>query len=87
MDVLELFGAISGGRVWLVSGFSDNNRRNQIADALGELADELRNQYTIGYYPAHSLEDGKWHDIELLTRNPSYRVRYRAEYFGGPEPE
>ena len=83
MDVLELFGRISGGRTWLVSGFSDNSRRNQISEALDQLADELRNQYSIGYYPGHSLDDGQWHRIEVVTRNPGYRVRHREEYFGG----
>ncbi len=83
MDVLELFGRISGGRTWLVSGFSDNSRRNQISEALDELADELRNQYSIGYYPGHSLADGQWHRIEVVTRDPAYRVRHREEYFGG----
>lgn len=83
MDVLESFAAISGGRAWLVSGFSDDGRRMQIADALDLLADELRNQYSIGYYPAHSLDDGQWHEVEVVTRDPAYRVRHREEYFGG----
>ena len=87
MGVLELFGTISGGRAWLVSGFSDNNRRNQISDALDELADELRNQYSIGYYPSHSLDDGRRHRIEVIMRDPSYRVRHREEYFGGSEQD
>ena len=83
MDVLEVFGRISGGRTWLVSGFSDNSRRNQISEALDDLADELRNQYSIGYYPEHSLDDGQWHRIDVVTRDPAYRVRHREEYFGG----
>ena len=81
MDVLELFGTISGGRAWLVSGFSD------ISEALDELADELRNQYSIGYYPMHSLDYGRWHRIEVITRDPAYRVRHREEYFGGSKQE
>ncbi len=85
LDVLELFAAISGGRAWLVSGFSDDGRRMQIADALDLLADELRNQYSLGYYPAHSLDDGQWHEVEVVTRDPAYRVRHREEYFGGSE--
>lgn len=80
MDVLELFGTISGGRTWLVSG--RNDRGEQISDALDELADELRSQYTIGYYPAHSLDDGKWHRTEIDMKARDYRVRYRGDYFG-----
>ena len=85
MDVLESFATISGGRTWRVSGFSDDGRQMQIADALDLLADELRNQYSIGYYPGHSLDDGLWHEVEVLTRDPEYRVRHREEYFGGSE--
>ncbi len=87
MEVLELFGTISGGWARRVSGSSENSRRNQVSEALEELADELRSQYSIGYYPPHSLDDGIWHRIEITTRNPAHRVRYREQYFGGPEPE
>ena len=80
MAVLDLFAAISGGRTWLVSG--DDTRRSQISEALDQLADELRSQYSIGYYPSHPLDDGKWHRTEIDTRIPSYRVRYRGDYFG-----
>ncbi len=87
MDVLQLFGEISGGRAWLVSGWSDSGRDNRIAEALDVLAEELRSQYTIGYYPAHAADDGRWHTVEITTRNPAYRVRHREEYFGGSAVE
>ena len=87
MDVLEVFGAISGGWARLVSGLSDNNRQNQIAEALEDVADELRNQYSIGYYPPHPLDDGRLHRIEVITTNPAYSVRHRGEYYGGSEPD
>ena len=87
MDVLDLLGEISGGRAWLVSGFSDDSRRNQISDALDELANELRNQYSIGYYPSHSLQDGRWHLMAVITDDPAYRVRHREAYFGGRDQE
>lgn len=87
MAVLEDLARISGGRAWQVSGLSDTRRRSQIADALDEVADELRSQYDIGYYPGHSLDDGRWHRIEVLTQNDAYRVRSRGEYFGGADEE
>ena len=83
MDALEVFASISGGRTWLVSGGSDNGRRSQIADALDEVANELRNQYSIGYYPVHPLDDGEWHLIGVSTKNPRYGVRVREDYYGG----
>ena len=87
MEFLELLGEISGGRAWLVSGFSDDSRRNQISDALDVLANELRNQYSIGYYPSHSLQDGRWHLMAVIASDPVYRVRHREAYFGNPGQE
>jgi VWFA-related protein len=79
MNVLESFADASGGRAWLIT---PDNRRNRLQDALDEIADELRNQYSLGYYPGHDLKDGKWHRIELTLRNSRYNLRYREEYLG-----
>ena len=82
MDVLHAFADSSGGKAWLVSGQKDS-RTNQIQEALDEIASELRNQYSIGYYPSHPLNDGKWHRIRIRLKNPQYQVRARKEYYGG----
>jgi Ca-activated chloride channel family protein len=82
MDVLNRLADASGGKAWLVSGRTQG-RQNEIERALDEIAAELRSQYSIGYYPTHSMKDGKWHRIELRTKNSGYKVRYRSDYFGG----
>ena len=79
MTSLESFANASGGKAWLIT---PDNRRNKLQEALDQIADELRNQYSLGYYPAHDLADGKWHRIELKVRNPAYHVRYRQDFFG-----
>ena len=79
MEVLDTFAEESGGKAWLISG---DNRRNRIQDALDEIADELRNQYNLGYYPGHDLSDGKWHHIELTVKGRDYNVRYKQDYLG-----
>ena len=79
MSVLNAFADASGGRAWLINS---DNRRTRLQDALDQIADELRNQYTIGYYPTHDLKDGKWHRIELKMKNRAYHVRYKEDYFG-----
>ena len=48
--------------------------------ALDEIAEELRNQYTLGYYPGHDLKDGKRHRIQISAQD--YRIRYKQEYVG-----
>lgn len=79
MDVLHAFANESGGKAWLIT---PDTRRNRLQDALDEIADELRSQYSLGYYPGHDLADGKWHRIRLTVNNPDYSVRYKREYLG-----
>jgi Ca-activated chloride channel homolog len=83
MNVLNAFADVSGGKAWLLSGNWTEGRVNQIDQIMDEIAAELRNQYTIGYYPDHTFADGKWHRIEIRMKNPKYKVRTRKEYFGG----
>jgi VWFA-related protein len=82
MNVLNGFADASGGKAWLLSGNWTDNRGSEIQDVLNEIASELRNQYSIGYYPSHEIKDGKWHRIEIRARNPHYHVRSRKDYFG-----
>ena len=82
MNILNAFADASGGKAWLLSGNWTEGRGNQVESILDEIASELRNQYSIGYYPTHPLQDGKWHRIEITAKNPKYHVRSRKEYFG-----
>jgi Ca-activated chloride channel family protein len=82
MNVLDSFADASGGKAWLLSGGWSDNRGREIEAALDQIAAELRNQYSIGYYPPHDLKDGKWHRIQIKTKNRHYLVRSRKEYFG-----
>lgn len=82
MRVLETFADASGGKAWLLSGNWTDNRGSEIEDVLDQIAAELRNQYSIGYYPPHNLNDGKWHRIQIRTKDRRYHVRARKEYFG-----
>ena len=77
MNVLNTLADESGGKAWLITV---DSRRNRLQDALDEIADELRSQYSLGYYPNHDFNDGKWHHIELKVKNPEYHVRYREDY-------
>jgi len=77
MTVLNTLAEASGGKAWLVSN------SKQIETALDEIALELRNQYTFGYYPPHPIKDGKWHNVDVETKSTRYTVRTRKSYFGG----
>jgi Ca-activated chloride channel family protein len=77
MNVLREFADASGGQAWLVRDNSQD--MDKIMDVI---ANELRNQYTVDYYPTRPLKDGKWHRVELRTKNTRYTVRARKDYFG-----
>ena len=40
--------------------------------------DELQSQYMLAFEPAHA--DGKYHEIQVTTKNRDLRVRARAGY-------
>jgi len=86
MSVLNSIANTSGGKAWLITSNSVNGSNSQLDNALDEIAAELRSQYTIGYHPTHSLNDGKWHRVDVKMKNSRYNVRSRKEYFGGENP-
>jgi Ca-activated chloride channel family protein len=53
--------------------------RSQAETAAGRLADELRLQYTLGFYP-QKTDDGKYRRIKVVAKNSSYEVRTRGGY-------
>ena len=74
----EILGTIaerSGGRAFFIK------RAGKLKDAYDRIEDELRHQYTIGYYP--SSDDGKigWRPIELKVARPRARITARAGYY------
>lgn len=51
----------------------------EVEDIAQRIADELRQQYTLGFYPTKAA-DGQYRRLRVTTRNPAYRVRTRAGY-------
>jgi VWFA-related protein len=79
MRVLNDIGEASGGRAFLVAETFIGGSTTQMDKALGQIADELRSQYTIGYYPA-SAGDGKFHSISVKVSRAGVSVRARKGY-------
>ncbi len=65
----------TGGRVIVV------NSEKKLKEAFDEISDELRSQYTLGYYPANSTHDGKFRKIKVETTNHDLRVLARKGYY------
>ena len=82
MTVLNQFAANSGGQAFLLADTFIDKGSSDIDKVLTTIAEELRGQYTLGYYPS-SLDNGSFHTIKVTTRNND-NVRARSGYQGTP---
>jgi len=64
----------AGGRVYPVKTLPE------LAGVYKQIADDLRSQYSIGYYPTNKEHDGTWRTIKLETRMRGATVRTRSGY-------
>ena len=72
-DALRRITDDSGGRTEIVRGFGD------LADATVRIADELRQQYYLGY-ASSGKRDGRWHEIRVEVKGRGLTVRARRGY-------
>jgi Ca-activated chloride channel homolog len=72
---LRTLGERTGGRVYPVKSLSD------LTGVYKQVGDELRSQYSIGYYPGNKTRDGGWRSIRVETRAPGATVRARSGYW------
>ncbi|MCM3871402.1 MAG: VWA domain-containing protein [Pyrinomonadaceae bacterium] len=64
----------TGGRHYRIESVSD------LSKTFGQVADELRRQYSLGYYPKTKLEPGQRRQIKVRVRLPSLVVQARGSY-------
>jgi Ca-activated chloride channel homolog len=64
----------TGGRVYPVRSLMD------LEGVYKQVADELRSQYLIGYYPTNEKRDGRWRAIRVEVRMKDASVRARSGY-------
>lgn len=69
----------TGGRVITV------NSEKKLKEAFDEISDELRSQYTLGYYPSNTTHDGKFRKIKVETTNHDLKVLARKGYYAPKE--
>lgn len=69
----------SGGTTEVVHDSGD------LDGATSRIAEELNNQYMLGYSPPHGL-DGRYHSIRVRMINSTYRVRARNGYVAAARP-
>ena len=80
LEVLRDFAEPTGGRAYLLED-AHRDGRDLIDEAVAEVASELRQQYTLGYYPAEPATDGKFRRVQVRVATPDLRVRAREGYW------
>lgn len=73
--VLEKLSKQTGGRVLRAS------RRQDLAEAFQQIADELRTQYLLGYTPTNTAHDGSFRRIRVKVRDGRDKVQARRGYY------
>jgi Ca-activated chloride channel family protein len=64
----------TGGRLY------EANERTQLSEAFSKIAEELRHQYSLGYYPQTTLQSGERREIRVRVDQPDLAVRARDSY-------
>ena len=71
----------TGGRIYQA------NDTKQLADAFSRIAEELRRQYSLGYYPkSGNDDDNARRDIKVRVRQPNLAVKARDSYTKASTP-
>jgi VWFA-related protein len=83
MGLLRALAGDSGGRAELVDDLNGAGRP-QIVDTIRAFGEELRQQYTIGYYPPAQRAGKPVRRIRVTTRQPGQMVRARTVYIAAP---
>jgi hypothetical protein len=73
-DYLDAMATESGGQMVRADTLTD------LPGAFATIANELRTQYSLGYYPTNHARDGKYHTIKVNTTRKDVVVRSRPGY-------
>jgi VWFA-related protein len=77
-SVLKQMSEETGGRLFTVGG------KNSLDAIFGQIQEEMRTQYLIGYTPTNSNKDGTFRKIDLKTHDKDFKVQVRKGYYAMP---
>lgn len=79
--ILERLAAETGGRALFTPG------AGRLRRAFSDVADDLRNQYSIAYKSTNEARDGKWRRVRVDTPGRDLEITCRKGYFASSEDE
>jgi VWFA-related protein len=77
IDTMQTLAERTGGLAF----YNRNDLNNSIRHAI----DDSRINYVLGFYPAETNWNGKFHKIKVEVKRPGLRLRARNGYFATPE--
>jgi len=80
MRVLRAFAEPTGGAAYFLEN-AHRGGRDLVDEAATEVANELKQQYTLGYRPTNRKRDGEFHQIKVELPDKSRRVRTKRGYY------
>ena len=80
MNVLRAFADATGGEAFFLEN-AHKAGRDLVDEAALQVADELKQQYTLGYYPTNTRKNGSFRKIKVEVSNKSLRVRAKRGYY------
>ena len=72
---MKEFSLQTGGR------YVHSPQGNKLEEAFTDIVEELRNQYTISYYPSNQKRDGRWRLLQVNVARPGLATRTRKGYW------
>jgi len=73
-EYLQQLATKTGGRIY------EANDTRQLGESFSRIAEELRSQYSVGYYPQTQLKSGERRSIKVRVDEPNVAVRARESY-------
>jgi len=74
-DIAHKIADATGGRVIEVSS------QKHLQEAFDQISEELRSEYTLGYYPSNAARDGTFRKIKVETMDKELKVLARKGYY------
>ncbi|HEV2195529.1 MAG TPA: VWA domain-containing protein [Candidatus Acidoferrum sp.] len=74
-DIAHKIADATGGRVIEVSS------EKHLQEAFDQISEELRSEYTLGYYPTNAARDGTFRKIKVETTDKDLKVLARKGYY------